>query len=232
LDGAKAGITRNDAGKIVGISGFGNLNAYGARLVIQSVSEITPHEIDYSKTNAITKGDAFQESGGDPVAAARHAALAFGPNSAPGAKIARAADAWGKEGDHNGVEVTSGGQNEESSKAEGKSTQDSPDGVLFNCAFDPSRNKGDSLSRAMVHLGELIADLRNPASGQENASVYDLESFAWVTTALNAVASGQKTLTLPGGYLLWNAGWAPADRDKNLNDAVNGFLGTEELISR
>ena len=57
LDGvADASIKRDASGKIVGFGGFGNMNAYPARLVLQSVSDVTPKEIDYSKTDAITKG--------------------------------------------------------------------------------------------------------------------------------------------------------------------------------
>jgi len=56
-----AGVRRDAAGKIVGVSGFGNLNLYKARLVLQSVSDVTPKEIDYSKTLAVTKEDTAPE---------------------------------------------------------------------------------------------------------------------------------------------------------------------------
>jgi hypothetical protein len=58
LDGvANAALQRNDAGKVVGMGGFGNLNAYSARLVLQSVSDVSPKEEDYSKADAMSKGD-------------------------------------------------------------------------------------------------------------------------------------------------------------------------------
>ena len=46
---ADATLKRDAAGKIVGFGGFGNMNAYPARLVLQSVTDVTPKEIDYSK---------------------------------------------------------------------------------------------------------------------------------------------------------------------------------------
>ncbi len=53
---ADAKLTRDASGKIVGFGGFGNMNAYPARLVLQSVSDVTPKEIDFSKNDAETKG--------------------------------------------------------------------------------------------------------------------------------------------------------------------------------
>src|ERR1700734_1697012 len=55
-----ATLKRDASGKIVGFGGFGNMNAYPARLVLQSVSDVTPKEIDYSKNDDETKG-----TGGD-----------------------------------------------------------------------------------------------------------------------------------------------------------------------
>ena len=80
LDGVEdAGVRRDAAGKIVGVSGFGNLNGYKARLVLQSVSEVTPQEADYTKSDAITKSDSPpdtpDQSPLDAVAAAHKAAL-------------------------------------------------------------------------------------------------------------------------------------------------------------
>ena len=48
---------------MIGFGGFGNMNAYPARLVLESVSDVTPKEIDYSKTDAATKGDALTRAG-------------------------------------------------------------------------------------------------------------------------------------------------------------------------
>ena len=57
LDGvADASIKRDASGKITGFGGFGNMNAYPARLVLQSVSDVTPKEIDYSKVEETDEG--------------------------------------------------------------------------------------------------------------------------------------------------------------------------------
>src|SRR5215467_10478435 len=79
LDGVKeAGVTRDSAVKFVNANGFGNLNLYRARLVLQTVADISPKEIDYSRVSSTTKDDSERESGGgDPVAAAHQAARAF-----------------------------------------------------------------------------------------------------------------------------------------------------------
>jgi len=53
---ADATLKRDGSGKIVGFGGFGNMNAYPARLVLESVSDVTPKEIDYSKNDDQTKG--------------------------------------------------------------------------------------------------------------------------------------------------------------------------------
>ena len=53
---ADASLAYDASGKIVGFGGFGNMNAYPARLVLQSVSDVTPKEIDFSKNDEETKG--------------------------------------------------------------------------------------------------------------------------------------------------------------------------------
>jgi hypothetical protein len=51
LDGIKdAGVIRDSAGKFVSANGYGNMNVDTARLVLQAVSDVASHEIDYSKT--------------------------------------------------------------------------------------------------------------------------------------------------------------------------------------
>ncbi len=58
LDGvADAALQRNAAGKIVGLGGFGNMNAYPERLVLQSVTDVTAKPEDYSTSDVITRHD-------------------------------------------------------------------------------------------------------------------------------------------------------------------------------
>jgi hypothetical protein len=83
------------------------------------------------------------------------------------------------------------------------------------------RLKGEALERAIAHLGAHIADLRDRGS---STAAYDLESRAWQTTVLNAIAYQQKTLTAPGGYLLWNSAWPTADRNKMVDEGITSLL--------
>jgi|CZKF01.1.fsa_nt_gi hypothetical protein len=230
----KAGVQRDKAGKIVGFGGFGHMNAYVARLVLQSVSDVTSKEIDYSKTLAITKDDTVPGTGGsDQMAAVRKFVAGFKPDFVPGQQLKRAVDAFGKENDHNtGVVIVHGAGNEAAAKFEGKGMVDSPDGLLFTCTFNPSRLEGDAETRAIVFAGENVANLRNPGPDDVGAGLYDLESHAWAITVLDTFASKQKTLTLPGGYLIFNSAWPPADVNQKVEDAIDGFLVNAELLHR
>ncbi|MGA2170269.1 MAG: hypothetical protein ABSG62_18880 [Terracidiphilus sp.] len=232
LDGlAKAGVSRDSAGKIVGWSGFGNLNAYSARLVLQSVSDVTSQEIDYAKAAAATRSDFTDTTvSGDAVAAAHMGAKVFGPGNPAGEQIERAAAAFGKQGDKNGVIVAFGMANEVPKKEGSKGDQDSPDGVLFNCTFFGDRLPGDAMTRAIVHSGTLVAQLRSPLPGTEGEGLYEMEYRAWATTSFSAVAASQKTLTVYGGYLLWNSAWPPADRTRLLDESLKNLLAGEGLV--
>ncbi len=234
LDGvADATLRRDAAEKIVGFGGFGNLNAYSARLVLQSVSDVTPKEIDYSKVLAITKSDTAPDSGdSDPLAAARKITQAYGIGDPSGQQIRRAVDVFGKEGEHNGVVVATGNTGEAAAKYEEKGTVDSPDGLLFTCTYNTNRLDGSAATRAIVYAGENIVNLRNPLPGTAGAPLFLLENRALVTAVLDAVASRQKTLTLPGGYLIWNNAWPQAEINQNLSEATASFLIEEELLRR
>ncbi len=242
---ADATLQRDAAGKIVGFGGFGNMNAYPARLVLESVSDVTPKEVDYSKNDEETKeGAAGGGSGADmygapngmdlngAITAAQKTAdkLAAGP---PKDAAEKAAAVYGKHGDQaTGVYAANGIANEASPKDEDLGTRDSPDGVLFNCTFNPDRLQGDSLTRAVLHMGEHVSELRNPAPGNETAPPYILESDAWVVTTVSAVVSGQKFLSLPGGYVVWDASWPAADRNDKMANALKDFLLNEAILSQ
>jgi len=232
LDGAVAGIQRDSAGKIVAISGFGNLNAYNARLVLQSVTDVVPREIDYSKAGDATNVQPpIEADSGDSIKAAHEAAKAFGGGNPVGAEIERAAAAFGNPGEDNGVVLGSGVVNEAKKKNEEKGDGKSPDGVIYKCAFDMERLKGSPLRIAIIYLGDLVADIRAPQS-PATASIYSLQSRAWQIAALSAVPNMIKTVTLPGGYVLWNSAWAPDDRGKLLKSGLAGYLANEELIDK
>ncbi len=254
---ADATLQRDSSGKIVGFGGFGNMNAYPARLVLESVSDVTPKEIDFSKNDDATKGSGSMGGNGvnqygagagcggggcvgggggsdtDPNAAIGAvqglvAKLAAGP---PKDEAEKAAAAYGKPGDRSGsVSVATGAGNE--AAPEDLGTKDSPDGALFNCTFNSDRLQGGALTRAVMHLGEHISELRSPKPGNETAPPYILESDAWVVTTVFAAASGQKYLTLPGGYLIWDADWPVTDRNDKMADVLKDYLVSEAMLGQ
>jgi len=260
LDGvADATLKRDSSGKIVGFGGFGNMNVYPARLVLESVSDVTPKEIDYSKNDSETSGGATAGGNGadtygagpgcggggcagtgagsgidlnGAIAAAQKAANALAAGAPKDAAV-RASGVYGKAGDHStGVFVANGLANEAVPQNEELGTKDSPDGVLFNCTFNPDRVQGDSLTKAVMHMGEHISELRNPASGNEAAPPYALESDGWVVTAVSAVVGGQKFLSLPGGYVIWDINWPADDRNTKMASSLKDFLVNEAMLSQ
>lgn len=226
LDGVKeAGLVRDNAGRAVAANGFGNLNRYSARLVVQSVSDVSSQEIDFAKAAAASKDDSQRESpGGDPVAAAHQTARAFSPGTPAADQLEKAAAAYGKPGEDNGVEIGFGTLNEIPKNDKAKGDQNSPDGLLFNCTFDMDRLKGDALATALSHVGTHIADIRGSPPNAAGTSLYEAEYHAWQTTVLSVVGSRQNTLTLSGGYLVWNSAWPAADRSKIVDETIAKFL--------
>jgi hypothetical protein len=254
LDGVKAGIERDKAGKITAINGFGNLNAYSARLVLQSVSGVTQQEIDYSKSAAATKGDVVADpdsaistshaepgemkaervggGGADPLTVAHKAATNFPAGSALGAKLERAAAAFGKKGEDNGVFLSFGVANQALAAEDGIGAKDSPDGVLFNLKLNKDALLGYGPSIVIAYAGTIIADQRDAKIASSYVGSYDFEYYGWQTAVVGALGDRLKTLTLPGGYLILNRAWPQADMDKNLVDGIKSFLGKEELLTR
>jgi hypothetical protein len=223
IDGSKtAGATREGTGKFTAVNGFGNMSLYPARLVLQSVADVSSAEIDYSKSPA-AKDNSGPENIGDPVEAAHSAARAFAGSSA-GEQLERAASAFGKPGEHNGVVVGFGVLNEARPRDEGKGNAESPDGLLFTCTFDTERLRGDALSKAITHVGTHIADLRE--HGVTNTA--EFESHAWETVIFSVIATRQKALTLAGGFVVWNASWTPDERNKMVNDSLGRFINSWE----
>ncbi len=233
---ADATLKRDKSGKIVDLGGFGNMNAYPARLVLESVSDVTPKEIDYSKTDAITKGDAQTgppQGGGqefdDPLATANK--MAAHMTGSPAADEAQKAIAvFPKAKEQNGVNMIWGVGNV--AAAEQESAKESPDGIEYNCTIDRDHLPGRSLLVALFHVGQHVGDLRSPKAGNEDAPLIYNESNAWVVTSIAAIVGGQKYLTLPGGYLLWNAGWSADERNDKMEAALKDFLGKEAALSQ
>jgi hypothetical protein len=59
-----------------------------------------------------------------------------------------------------------------------------------------------------------------------------MEYRAWATTSFDAVATGQKTLTIYGGILLFNSAWGPDERSAKLGDALKTLLAGEGLTAQ
>ena len=236
LDGvADATLQHDKAGKIVGFGGFGNANSYPARLVLQSVADITPKEVDYSKSDEVTKGTTptSTSNGGlyDPVAEAQKSVAGL-TGSPAGVQAEKDVAVFGKPSDHNGAAILYGATNEAAAKDEAQGAKDSPDGILYNVTFNMNRLEGEAQLRAIVHMGQHISDLRAPMPGNEDAPLFVLEYNAWSMTAAAAVGSGQKFLTMPGGVLLWNSAWPVADRTTVMDDALKTYLANEAALSR
>jgi len=213
LDGAKdTGLIRDSGGKVIGLSGFGNLNRYNARLVLQSVSEVSSQEVDYSKGGAAASDDTASAS------------RSFTPGSPTADQVKRGADAFGAPGEDNGVNVGFSGANEVPKDDATKSTATSPDGLLFDVIFDGERLKGPAMEVALSHVGTHIADIRSASIGIQNLPLYGAEFRAWQTSVLNAVAVKVKALTLPGGYTIYSQSWSNTDLGKNANAGISGFL--------
>jgi hypothetical protein len=203
LDGVdKPGLDRPGS-MFTAVRGFGNLNLYPARLVLQSVSNITAIQIDYSKP--ATAGDGNVE-------------LRLSPEGAQ-----RAGGAYGAEGEHNGVELNFGSASVLSKDDGARGSEDSPDGLLFKATFssDQIKGGGPGMSEAIAHTGSHIADLRENPNGR---SLFELEARAWCATLVTAVSLQEKSLTAPGGYLLWDKNWSDADRQKIIPGAISGLL--------
>jgi hypothetical protein len=234
LDGvADAVLSRNLAGKIVGITGFGNLNAYRARLVLQSVSDVSTQELDYAKGTAASKGEPqAPNAGSDPRIGLGAAIKAFGPGNPLGEQLERAINVFGNPGDSNGVDVEFGTAGEASSALEQKGTQSSPDGVLYHCIFDKDRLKDNALSIALAFAGTQVADLRSPKEVTSGKDFYTLEFHAWQVAVLGTIGLHMKTMTMPGDYVLWDGGWEQTTRDSSLQAALSSFLANQVLAKR
>jgi len=254
LDGvADATIQRDGSGKITGLGGFGNLNAYPARLVLESVAEVTPTEIDYSASDAAINKPQSANSGendmyqamadasgiqsaqgqrfSDPIATAQKLAAAMAPSTIT-TQIQADVALLPKGKEQNGVTIAYGAMNEVGAGDGSAGDKDSPDGVLYNCTFNRDRLPGLELTMAVMHLAQHVADIRSPQAGNENAPLFILENNAWAVTATVAVNGREKYLTLPGGYLMWNATWPDADKLNNMEAALNSFLAKEALLSK
>jgi hypothetical protein len=228
IDGTEnAGLARDKDGKITGLDGFGNMNQYSARLVIQKVSEVSAKEIDYSKTPKVAD-DNPGANGKDYMALTKKAEDAFPKGTDAPTQIQQAIDAYGAPGQDNGVTVAFVDTGSIPDGEGTKSAKSSPDGLLLTVRFDGDKLKGDSLSRAAAHEGAVILALRDKQVQGCNA----IEMKAWNTTLTVVIGSRQKTLTLPGGVVLWSESWTAAEKNGNAGSALTNYLDDRDESPR
>lgn len=235
---ANVALKRDKDGKITDFGGFGNSNSYPARLVLQSVSDITPKDIDYSKQADALKGD---HSGGgygapgsnsmfDAVAEAQKFAATSLVGVPAGDTVQKDVAVFPKSGEHNGVVVNYGLANE--LPKDEMSSKDAPDGVQYNCFMSLDRLDNNAQMLTIIHAGHHIADLKTPVPAGESAPLFVGEYNAWTMTVLGAAMSRQQTLGLPGGQLLWNGAWDQNDRNANIDTAIRDYLGKTAALSQ
>ncbi len=240
LDAVPSTTLDRNGSKIVGLGGFGNMNAYPARLVLESVSDVTSKKADYSKSQAAATGGPGQGQAQepqnpymfDPVATLVKNAAPLQPSQLT-TMIQKDAAAFptAKEKIKDGVSIDYGDMDDVSAAQDAPGAEDSSDGVLFVCTLNRDR-LGSSLGMALIHLGQHINDLRNPPPGNEDAPPVIQENNAWVVSSAFAIAYEAKYFILPGGYVMWDSKWPQADRQTNMQNALSGFLSDHALLSK
>ena len=229
IDGTdNPGLVKDASGKITGLDGFGNMNMYMARMVITSVSDVTAKEIDFSKNAAKVDGDSQGGNGKDYMAIAKKGEEAFSKGSPAIATIDGALAAFGAPGQDNGVIVGFGNVANVPDGEGTKSSKSSPDGLLLTVTIDSDKLKGDALARAIGHEGTKIEGLRESSI----RSCRQIETDAWQTVLLITIGSRQKSLTLPGNFVIWNDSWPAADKGHKGGEVVQEYLTDRDETPR
>lgn len=246
IDAVQTPVLKREGGKITGLGGFGNMNAYPARLVITAVAEVTPKDVDYSKADAAAKAAQKAAEGQGPAqpgagtgtpsfADARTnadkliAEMAAGPITT---QMQKDMSMLPKPKELNGVVIQQGTDNEVSPTEGAAGAIDTVDGLIYNCTLNRDKLPNLAVTVALLHVGQHIADVRAPIEGNELAPLVIHENNAWAVTTTLAIFGGEKVVTAPGGYLLWNSAWPDAERVDNMQSALRDFLSKEELLNR
>jgi hypothetical protein len=246
IDAVQSAVLKRDGGKITGLGGFGNLNAYPARLVIASVADVTPKDVDFSKADAAAKaaqkaaenqgpqGQPQQGAGTPSFADARTNAEKLISTMAAGditTQMQKDLSMLPKPKEQNGVVIQQGTDNEVSPEGVA-GTVDSPDGMIYNCTLNRDKLQNMAVTVALLHVGQHIADVRAPIAGNEQAPMVILENNAWAVTSTLAIFGGEKVVATSGGYLLWNTAWPEAERVDDMQSGLRDFLAKEEILNR
>ena len=228
---------RDDKGAITSLGGFGNANAYPARLVIQSVSGVAKNAVDYTKAEAEVKpkdsGPATpaQPSYGDALEKLQSLAASMAPSDST-TQVQNDVKVLpqGKAQNPNDAMITYGVTNEPAARA--ASSLDSPSGVIVNCAIN--RSKLDTLGQemALIYAAQAFQDAVNPPPSNYTAPLYIRTNNAWAMAATVGVSAGIHGLILPGGYVMWSGKWPASDQVNNMMAGLADFLDKEELLTR
>ena len=228
-----AGIQRS-GGKIVGLGGFGNLNAYPARLVIESVTDVSTVPVAYPQTDAAVK----KASGGAPPPVFSDAKgtaekIIAGMQPSPiSTEMQKDLAVLGKPGEANGVLIAYTPTSEYRPEEEAASAQDSPDGVVYNCRFNKDKLHELAMSSALLHAAQHVNDIRSQTADNVIEPLMILENNAWAVSGTLAVAGGQNLVVFPGDYVMWNSNWPAADRGNNMDSALSDFISKNQMLSK
>ena len=210
-------------------AGFGTLNRYRVRLVLESVSNVLEKDNDFQPASAELAVVRHTLSG-DPFKVANRMPEAFLNGTAVYGQIRRAAIVYGAPGaEPAGITVSYGPPNEDTEAEDMAAAASAPSGLLIHVTLDRARLPMDALVYAVFYAGSIAADLREP--GEPSAHL-ELEQHALETVLLAAVAGHAKNLVLPAAAVLWNDEWAPADRQRLSDLALTRFLRVWEANSR
>jgi hypothetical protein len=210
-------------------AGFGTLNRYRARLVLESVSNVVEKDNDFQPASAELALVRHTLSG-DPFKVANRLPEAFLNGTAVYGQVRRAAVVYGAPGaEPSGITVSYGPPNEDTEAEDMIAASSAPSGLLIHVTLDRARLPMDALTYAVFYAGSIAADLREPG---EPSTHIALEQHALETVLLTAVAAHAKNLVLPSAAVLWNDEWAPTDRQRLSDLSITRVLRVWEANSR
>lgn len=235
IDGvASTDITRNGT-KITGLGGFGNMGGYPARIVLQSVSDVTPVPIDYKTTDykkgkPISRGPTTVMNNhtfiGNPIVSVQRYVVGLGGVSG-GADIVATGNVYpeGGKSSGNGVNVSlSYNSSNEDERYDTQSGEDSPDGVIYNIAFNQGRLQRDALQLAIIHMGKHVLEVQTPPPAGTTVNLFAQENNDWTITAEVAAIDHEKAVALPGSYQLWLTDWPQEQQGDNVDQGISDYL--------
>ena len=213
---------QKDGQRFTRYSGFGNLNAYRVRLVLEQVTDVTPHPVNYgAAANALAMASPSLPPG-DAERLLQSASETFANGTAAYGQLRRAGVAFGSKADRNGILMRPLPPNERRAGEQTTGASSSTDGLIAYVDYDPNRLTPDGLVRALAIEGSALADVREARS---RPALVELDGHGVQTLLLLAAATGMRSLTLPGGAVLWQSVWPETERKDHVTTALALYLG-------